>query len=58
MCPSSRSGEGARVDRRHAVLLAGRRQLVSDPEPAGTLWLAAFRDPAGNVVGLWHDGPR
>jgi predicted enzyme related to lactoylglutathione lyase len=33
-------------------------QVVVAPYPEGTLWVATFRDPAGNVMGLWHEGPR
>jgi uncharacterized protein len=33
-------------------------QVVTPPYPEGTLWVATFRDPAGNVLGLWHNGPR
>ena len=28
------------------------------PYPEGDLWVASFRDPAGNVVGVWQRGPR
>jgi uncharacterized protein len=28
------------------------------PYPEGDLWVATFRDPAGNVVGVWQRGPR
>jgi predicted enzyme related to lactoylglutathione lyase len=24
----------------------------------GDLWVATFRDPAGNVIGVWQHGPR
>jgi len=33
-------------------------EIVAAPHPEGNLWIATFRDPAGNVMGLWHDGPR
>ncbi len=32
--------------------------VVTPPYPEGTLWVAVFRDPAGNVVGIWQRGPR
>jgi predicted enzyme related to lactoylglutathione lyase len=32
--------------------------VVEAPYPEGDLWVATFRDPAGNVVGVWHRGPR
>jgi hypothetical protein len=31
---------------------------VVSPYPEGDLWVAAFRDPVGNVVGVWQTGPR
>jgi len=30
---------------------------VRAPYPEGNLWVATFRDPAGNVVGIWQSGP-
>jgi predicted enzyme related to lactoylglutathione lyase len=32
--------------------------VVRAPYPEGNLWVGAFRDPAGNVVGVWQRGPR
>lgn len=32
--------------------------IVADPFPEGALTVATFRDPAGNLVGLWHDTSR
>jgi uncharacterized protein len=32
--------------------------IVTDPFPEGLLTVATFRDPAGNVMGLWHDTTR
>ena len=32
--------------------------VVKAPYPEGTLWVATFRDPAGNVLGLWQEGTR
>ncbi len=32
--------------------------VVKAPYPEGTLWVATFRDPAGNVLGLWQQGHR
>ncbi len=31
---------------------------VLEPYPEGDLWVATFRDPAGNVLGVWQRGPR
>ncbi|SRR5579884_926345 len=33
-------------------------EIVKAPFPEGNLWVATFRDPAGNVLGLFQDGPR
>jgi predicted enzyme related to lactoylglutathione lyase len=33
-------------------------ELVSAPYPEGDLWVATFRDVAGNVIGAWQRGPR
>jgi hypothetical protein len=32
--------------------------VVKPPYPEGDLWVATFRDPAGNVLGVWQHGPR
>ena len=32
--------------------------IVRQPYPEGGLWVATFRDPAGNVIGVWHSGER
>ncbi len=32
--------------------------VVRPPYAEGNLWVATFRDPAGNVIGLWQEGPR
>ena len=40
-----------------AVTKHGGR-VVKAPYPEGNLWVATFRDPAGNVIGLWQDTPR
>lgn len=33
-------------------------EVVSAPFAEGELWVATFRDPAGNVIGVWQAGPR
>ena len=33
-------------------------EIVTSPFPEGLLTVATFRDPAGNVLGLWHDTTR
>jgi uncharacterized protein len=32
--------------------------IAMPPYPEGNLWVATFHDPAGNVVGVWQQGPR
>ncbi len=39
-------------------IVAEGGEIVTDPYPEGDLWVALFRDPAGNVVGVWQQGPR
>jgi predicted enzyme related to lactoylglutathione lyase len=29
-----------------------------EPYPEGDIWVATFRDPAGNLVGVWQKEPR
>ena len=33
-------------------------EIITPPYPEGNLWVATIRDPAGNVIGVWQDGPR
>jgi uncharacterized protein len=33
-------------------------KIVKPPYPEGNLWVATFRDPAGNLIGIWQAGPR
>ena len=33
-------------------------ELVTPAYQEGNLWIAVIRDPAGNIVGIWQDGPR
>jgi predicted enzyme related to lactoylglutathione lyase len=33
-------------------------EVVTAPYPEGDLWVGTFRDPAGNVLGVWQRGPR
>jgi uncharacterized protein len=47
-----------RVDDTLAKVAAAGGEVVTEPYPEGDLWVATFRDPAGNVVGAWQTGPR
>ena len=33
-------------------------EVVKPPYPEEKLWVAWFRDPAGNVLGVWQAEPR
>jgi len=33
-------------------------EVVKPPYPEGNLWVVTVRDPGGNVIGLWQEGPR
>ena len=33
-------------------------EIVLPPYREGDLWVATFRDPAGNLIGVWQAGPR
>lgn|SRR5262245_51915862 len=39
-------------------ITANGGEVVKPPYPEGDLWVATFRDPAGNVIGIWQQGPR
>jgi predicted enzyme related to lactoylglutathione lyase len=38
----------------HRIVDAGG-EIVEGPRPEGTLRVATFRDPAGNVLGIWQE---
>jgi len=40
-----------------AVVEAGGEVLIPKTDVLGYGWFAHFRDPDGNVVGLWEDAP-
>jgi predicted enzyme related to lactoylglutathione lyase len=46
------------VDAALERILAQGCDVLDDPYPEGKLWVATFRDPAGNVIGIWQNGPR
>jgi PhnB protein len=41
-----------------ALIVAHGGAVLTEPYPEGLLTVATFRDPAGNVIGLWHDTTR
>jgi predicted enzyme related to lactoylglutathione lyase len=38
-----------------AAIEANGGEIVFPISPEGNLWIANFRDPAGNVMGLWEE---
>jgi len=47
-----------RIDDTIEQIEAQGGEIVKTPYPEGNLWVATFRDPAGNVLGLWQEGTR
>jgi predicted enzyme related to lactoylglutathione lyase len=43
-----------RADETLEKVAAHGGEVVQAPYPEGDLWVATFRDPAGNVVGVWQ----
>jgi uncharacterized glyoxalase superfamily protein PhnB/catechol 2,3-dioxygenase-like lactoylglutathione lyase family enzyme len=41
-----------------ALIVAHGGAILTEPHSEGLLTIATFRDPAGNVIGLWHDTTR
>ena len=46
------------VDEALEKVAANSGEVVMEPYPEGDLWVALFRDPAGNVIGVWQHGSR
>jgi predicted enzyme related to lactoylglutathione lyase len=47
-----------RVDETLERVVAHGGEVVAEPYPEGDLWVGTFRDPPGNVLGVWQQGPR
>jgi predicted enzyme related to lactoylglutathione lyase len=47
-----------RIDETLDRVLAQGGEVVTAPYPEGDLWVATFRDPPGNVLGVWQHGSR
>jgi predicted enzyme related to lactoylglutathione lyase len=47
-----------RIDDVVERVVARGGEIVKPPYAEGDLWVATFRDPAGNLIGLWQAGPR
>jgi predicted enzyme related to lactoylglutathione lyase len=46
------------IDQTLEKIVAAGGEVITEPYPEGDLWVGLFRDPAGNVVGVWQQGPR
>jgi uncharacterized protein len=46
------------IDETLAKVVGNGGTVTTDPYPEGDLWVAVTRDPAGNVIGVWQNGPR
>jgi predicted enzyme related to lactoylglutathione lyase len=47
-----------RIDETVARITSHGGEVVKPPYAEGDLWVATFRDPAGNLLGIWQRGPR
>src|SRR5213080_4492772 len=48
----------ASVDETLDRVVTNGGEVVTAPYPEGDLRVATFRDPAGNVIGVWQQAPR
>jgi len=46
------------IDEVLARVTAHGAEITTPPYPEGNLWVALFRDPAGNIIGVWQEGAR
>jgi predicted enzyme related to lactoylglutathione lyase len=46
------------IDTTLASLRESGGELTAEPYAEGDLWVAVARDPAGNAIGVWQQGPR
>jgi predicted enzyme related to lactoylglutathione lyase len=46
------------IDKSLDNIIAQGGEVVTAPYPEGDLWVATFRDPAGNMLGVWQTAPR
>jgi predicted enzyme related to lactoylglutathione lyase len=47
-----------RIDDTVDRITAEGGEVVKAPYAEGDLWVATFLDPAGNLLGIWQQGPR
>jgi uncharacterized protein len=46
------------IDRILEQVVAAGGEVLKPPYLEGDLWVATLRDPAGNAIGVWQQGPR
>lgn len=46
------------IDATVELITGAGGHIVEPPRPEGNLWIATFRDPAGNRLGIWQAGAR
>jgi len=46
------------IDETLAKVTEAGGTVSTGPYPEGDLWVAMTRDPAGNAIGVWQQGPR
>jgi predicted enzyme related to lactoylglutathione lyase len=46
-----------RIDDVVRRVVASGGEVVEPPYAEGNLWVATIRDPAGNLFGIWQEGP-
>ncbi len=46
------------IDQTLAKVTGAGGEVSEPPYPEGDLWVAMTRDPAGNAIGVWQQGPR
>ena len=46
------------IDQTLATVTGAGGEVSVTPYPEGDLWVAMTRDPAGNAIGVWQQGPR
>ncbi len=46
------------IDQTLAAVTGAGGEVSVTPYPQGDLWVAMTRDPAGNAIGVWQQGPR
>ena len=47
-----------RIDQTVRDIAANGGELLRPVYAQGNLWVTEFRDPGGNVIGIWQGGPR